>query len=124
MAEKMGDFNSPSLCCHRRRTGRRATSAGHAIPGIRLVWRLVQKIRTALTKNKAPSRRKYYRAFQIVGLRSISRIFEDCHEENHDDTNDRIVQIASAATACNMIAPWRSLSRTKFTMLSTRIPAV
>ncbi|MDX6305542.1 MAG: hypothetical protein QOI77_2511 [Blastocatellia bacterium] len=32
-----------------------------------------------------------------------------------------IVQTASAATACNMIEPWRSLSRVKFTMPSTRI---
>ena len=36
-------------------------------------------------KIKQTSRRKYYCAFQIVGLRSISRVFEDRHEENHDD---------------------------------------
>src|ERR1700686_4237136 len=35
--------------------------------------------------------------------------------------NDRMVQTASAATACNTITPWCSLSRLKFTMPSTRM---
>ena len=36
-------------------------------------------------------------------------------------TNDRMAQMASAATACRIITPCRSLSRLKFTIPSTRM---